>query len=113
MHLRQPLNSDQSYRGPAACDGCPESVAHLLKTSTSKFEVTYVGPNEDVDISEESLGNADIYAQPGGPDLDKTWPEMEPHRDAVRSFVSGGGRYLGFCLGEPSEWAYEQIQGMC
>lgn len=88
-----------SYRGPAACDGCPESVAHLLKTSPSKFEVTYAGPHEHVKISEESLSQVDVYAQPGGPDLDKTWPEMEPHLDQVRSFVARGGRYLGFCLG--------------
>lgn len=32
-------------------------------------------------------------------DLDENWPEMEPHRDTIRNFVSGGGRYLGFCLG--------------
>lgn len=27
------------YRGPAACDGCPEAVAKLLKSSPSKFNV--------------------------------------------------------------------------
>jgi hypothetical protein len=54
------------YRGPAACDGCPEAVAHLLRTSPSQFNVTFVGPNEDVDITNQSLGQADAYCQPGG-----------------------------------------------
>jgi hypothetical protein len=54
------------YRGPAACDGCAESVAHVLRTSASRFDVTYVGPNEDVDITNESLSQADVYCQPGG-----------------------------------------------
>lgn len=54
------------YRGPAACEGCAESVAHILKTSASRFNVTYVGPNEDVDITSESLSKADAYCQPGG-----------------------------------------------
>lgn len=54
------------YRGPAACEGCAESVAHVLKTSVSQFNVTYVGPNEDVDITSESLSQADAYCQPGG-----------------------------------------------
>lgn len=32
----------------------------------SGLQVTYVGPKEDVDINEESLSKADVYAQPGG-----------------------------------------------
>lgn len=40
-----------------------------------------------------------VFAQPGGPDLDRTWPMMKPHADAVRGFVEDGGIYLGFCLG--------------
>lgn len=54
------------YRGPAACDGCPEAVAALLKTSPSKFSVTFAGPNEDVDITPESLSKVDVYTQAGG-----------------------------------------------
>jgi hypothetical protein len=54
------------YRGPAACDGCPESVAALLKSSSSNFEVKYAGPNEEVDINAESLSDVDLFVQPGG-----------------------------------------------
>lgn len=54
------------YRGPASCEGCPESVGALLESSPTNINVTYVGPNEDVDITAESLSQADIYAHPGG-----------------------------------------------
>lgn len=54
------------YRGPASCEGCPESVGDLLETSPTKINVTYVGPNEDTKLTAESLSQADIYAHPGG-----------------------------------------------
>lgn len=54
------------YRGPAACDGCPEAVAALLQSSPSNFEVEYAGPNEKIDINEASLQRVQLYAQPGG-----------------------------------------------
>jgi hypothetical protein len=53
------------YRGPAACDGYPEAVAHFLRTSPSQFDVTFVGPNEDADITNQTLSQADAYCQPG------------------------------------------------
>lgn len=85
------------YRGSAACDGCPESVAHLLRTSPSNYEVTYAGPKEKVDITEESLSQVDVFAVPGGPG--GTWPKLKPYKDIVRNFVADGGKYMGFCLG--------------
>lgn len=54
------------YRGPAACEGCAESVAQLLSTSPSAFNVKYIGPGEDIDINSQTLAWADVYAQPGG-----------------------------------------------
>jgi hypothetical protein len=32
-------------------------------------------------------------------DLQKAWKEAKPYASDVRSFVNGGGRYLGICLG--------------
>lgn len=55
------------YRGPAACDGCPEAVAQLLESSPWRFKVVYVGPSENVDLDENSLEGVDVYAQAGGP----------------------------------------------
>lgn len=54
------------YRGPASCEGCPESVAALLESAPTRIKVTYVGPHEDIDITAESLSQADIYVHPGG-----------------------------------------------
>jgi hypothetical protein len=54
------------YRGPAACDGCPESVAALLQSSATKFAIQYAGPNEKIDINAESLSKVDLFVQPGG-----------------------------------------------
>lgn len=54
------------YRGPASCEGCSESVGALLESSPTKINVTYVGPKEDVDITAQTLSQADIYAHPGG-----------------------------------------------
>jgi glutamine amidotransferase-like uncharacterized protein len=87
------------YRGPAACDGCPESVGHLLETSASKFEIIYVGPKEKNDITKETLSNADVFAQPGGGGVSENWPHMKPYKQLIRDFISDGGVYLGFCLG--------------
>lgn len=55
------------YRGPAACPGCPEAIAELLESSPWKFHVTYAGPDEDVDVDENSLKGVQVYAQAGGP----------------------------------------------
>ena len=87
------------YRGPAACDGCPESVGELLKSSEWKFNVLYVGPDEDEDLTKESLAKATVVAFPGGPDLDDAWDMVGRYKSSVRDFVSAGGHYLGFCLG--------------
>ncbi|OAQ61406.1 biotin protein ligase [Pochonia chlamydosporia 170] len=88
------------YRGPAACKGCAEAVAQLLENSPQKFTVTYVGPNEDTNISSDSLKGVDVYAQPGGPDLNSAWAELQDHQTELRDFITKqGGRYLGFCLG--------------
>lgn len=54
------------YRGPAACDGCPESVAALLQSSASNFDIEYAGPHEKIDINAESLSDVDLFVQPGG-----------------------------------------------
>ncbi|EAT90838.1 hypothetical protein HBI56_216790 [Parastagonospora nodorum] len=87
------------YRGSKACDDCSESVGRLLKNSPFHFDVTYAGPEEPVDLSPELLSNADIYAYPGGPDVDEAWDDLQKHAKTIRDFVHGGGRYMGFCLG--------------
>ncbi|KAG6242830.1 hypothetical protein E4U24_005604 [Claviceps purpurea] len=87
------------YRGLSACKGCSEAVARLLEKSPQKFAVTYVGRDEEDQISAELLSQAAVYAQPGGPDLDQAYKELKQHQAQLRTFVENGGRYLGFCLG--------------
>ncbi|THY94045.1 hypothetical protein D6C95_05730 [Aureobasidium pullulans] len=83
------------YRGTSGCEGCSESVQVLLESAYPDINVTFAGPDEDVQINAESLRQVDIFVQPGGPDLEQAWEEAEPHA----CFVARGGWYLGFCLG--------------
>ncbi|RDI65986.1 BPL-N domain-containing protein [Nocardia pseudobrasiliensis] len=87
------------YRGPAATPGCPEAVAALLRTTSTRLRVEYVGPREKLELSVENLARARIFAQPGGGDVESAWPRLRKHADTVRDWVRGGGVYLGFCLG--------------
>lgn len=85
------------YRGPAALPGCAESVADVL--TGLGLSVAFVGPHERVPLKAASLRGRLVYAQPGGPDLDEAWRHIAPAAAAIRDYVGGGGRYLGFCLG--------------
>jgi len=98
-HVEKPLA--MVYRGPASCEGCPEAVARVLETSKYVFDVAYVGPGEAMQLDAASLERATLYAQPGGPDgVDEAVEAIGDEAiEAVRKFVSGGGRYLGFCMG--------------
>lgn len=57
------------YRGPATCEGCPESVADLLQHSPWNFSVTFAGPDENIDVTEQSLKDVQVFAFPGGPGM--------------------------------------------
>lgn len=87
------------YRGPASLPGCPEAAANLLATSPQGFDVRYVGPNEDLQLSAWTLARAALYVQPGGHTLADAYWHMRRHRKEIRTFVHCGGRYLGICLG--------------
>jgi glutamine amidotransferase-like uncharacterized protein len=87
------------YRGPASLPGCPEAVADLLRRSRWGFDVGFVGPQEEHALDPDALAGAVLYAQPGGGELRPAWRRMRRHAETIRSFVLGGGRYLGFCLG--------------
>jgi hypothetical protein len=57
------------YRGKNSCDQCAESVAELFKCTFPKVNITYAGPDEDVQINADTLSQVDVYAQPGGPGM--------------------------------------------
>lgn len=87
------------YRGPAACSGCGEAVAALLRSAPARFRVEYCGPDEQRQLSATSLAEAAVYAQPGGGEVKRAWRRLERHAENIRDFVHNGGHYLGFCLG--------------
>lgn len=89
------------YRGPAACDGCPETIATRLQESDYRFRVIYVGPAERLKITPAALAGAALYVQPGG-GQDVPGAAASIGRNsikAVRQYVANGGRYLGLCMG--------------
>ncbi|MGY0004241.1 BPL-N domain-containing protein [Micromonospora sp. I033] len=87
------------YRGPAACSGCAEAVAALLRDSPAQFRTEYCGPDEQRQISSDVLAEAAVYAQPGGGEVRPAWRKLRDHAEQIRDFVDDGGHYLGFCLG--------------
>jgi glutamine amidotransferase-like uncharacterized protein len=87
------------YRGRASVPGCPEAVGALLERSAWDFEVRFVGPTEEWDLSADLLSRAALYAQPGGGTLRKAYRRLKRNAPMIRDFVGSGGRYAGFCLG--------------
>lgn len=92
------------YKGPGACDGCPESVGDVLKKMG--VVVHYIKPGQ---LTLDRLRKADLYVQPGGTDyVEDTMKALSTSEvDALRTYVSEGGRYLGICAGGflAGEWA--------
>lgn len=88
------------YRGPAACQGCPEAVASVLETY-GDFAVEFVGPDENRSVTSEELEDFTLYLQPGGHDdvglaMEQLGTEAT---DAISHWVEEGGGYVGFCMG--------------
>ncbi|MFI9366211.1 BPL-N domain-containing protein [Kitasatospora sp. NPDC053057] len=92
------------YRGQAACDGCPEAAHDMLEHDG--FAVRYIGPDEQARFGPDALSGAALYVQPGGTngqEVSTAWrllrgdPGFSP--ELVRSYVRGGGHYLGLCMG--------------
>jgi glutamine amidotransferase-like uncharacterized protein len=71
----------------------------LLRRSRWDLDVRYVGPGEAVRLSSDVLLRTVVYAQPGGGELERAYRKLRRDAQAIRDFVSSGGRYLGFCLG--------------
>lgn len=89
------------YRGPASCPGCSEAVANLIRQSPRNFSVRFIGPKEQLKLTPENLRGVALYAQPGGDGSVARAQKVFGYNTnkAVRSYVSGGGHYVGFCMG--------------
>lgn len=89
------------YRGPAACDDCAEALARAIHRTDPRYRIDYVGPHEAADVTPATLRRYAIYIQPGGgQDIPAALRALGPERaQAIRGFVTHGGRYLGLCMG--------------
>ncbi|WP_295517082.1 BPL-N domain-containing protein [uncultured Pseudomonas sp.] len=89
------------YRGPAACEGCAESVKEAIERLDSHYRVDFLGPNESLDVSTATLARYVAYVQPGGgQDIPAALASLgQARRAAIRAYVAHGGQYLGICMG--------------
>lgn len=88
------------YRGPASCEGCAEAVAALLHESRWGFDVAYVGPREELRMTEAVLASAALYAQPGGGNsVRRAFRQIRRSAAVITEYTRSGGRYLGICMG--------------
>ncbi len=81
------------YRGRASVPGCAEAAARVLALNPLGFRVEFSN------VCPRSLSGVALYCQPGGGELAPAWRRLRREADAIRAFVAGGGRYLGWCLG--------------
>lgn len=89
------------YRGQASCPGCSEAVAALIRRSPRGFSVRFIGPNETLKLTAANLKGVALYAQPGGNGSVGAAQKAlgASGTRAIKGYVSGGGHYVGFCMG--------------
>ncbi|MHA4979845.1 BPL-N domain-containing protein [Pseudomonas extremorientalis] len=96
-----PITRVAIYRGPAGCDDCSENVAKALQRINPNYRIDFVGADEPIDITPQTLARYDLYVQPGGgQDIPGALRSIGDARsEAIRDYVANGGRYLGLCMG--------------
>ncbi|BBP76285.1 hypothetical protein PHLH7_23890 [Pseudomonas sp. Ost2] len=96
-----PVTHVAIYRGPAGCDDCSESVKQALQRLAPGYQIDFVGADEPIDITPQTLARYDLYVQPGGgQDIPGALDSLGHARaTAIRDYVAHGGRYLGLCMG--------------
>ena len=96
-----PITHVAIYRGPAGCDDCSENVAKALERINPNYRIDFVGADEPIDITPQTLARYDLYVQPGGgQDIPGALDSLGDERaEAIRDYVAKGGRYLGLCMG--------------
>lgn len=83
------------YYGPGVCDGCPQSLAKVIRQAGYDVQKIHAG-----EITQERLKSVNLFAIPGGDDVDELMDDLKPgEAEVIHNFVAGGGSYLGVCLG--------------
>jgi glutamine amidotransferase-like uncharacterized protein len=97
------------YKGPGACDGCPEALASVVQGLG--HEVEFVAP---ADLNSKLFSRIRLFVQPGGSDrLKDTLEVLSPESlTAIRDYVLGGGKFLGVCAGAylAAQWTIDEKQ---
>ena len=87
---------------PMCSIDCADAICEVLE-STGRYKTKLVGPHSlpYSELTEEELAAADCLAIPGGlGDADQYYTSaLASSKQAIRSYVSNGGRYLGICMG--------------
>ncbi|OIN48364.1 BPL-N domain-containing protein [Pseudomonas costantinii] len=96
-----PITHVAIYRGPAGCNDCSENVKKALQRLSPNYQIDFVGADEAIDITPQSLARYDLYVQPGGgQDIPGALDSLGDARaQSIRDYVAKGGRYLGLCMG--------------
>lgn len=78
--------------------GTSRSIRNVLRAlgSSDRFSATKVSAD---DVRNGKLKNFDVVVHPGGSGGGQGRALQKEGREAVRSFVKGGGGYVGFCAG--------------
>jgi len=89
------------YRGPASCEDCSETAKQAIEKLGPQYRVDFVGTNEKIDITPQTLSRYDVYVQPGGgQDIPAAYKSLGDERvEAIQRYVAGGGHYIGLCMG--------------
>ncbi len=84
------------YRGPGVGGAGPEELKKTFDAEPERFSARFVGPEE---VKEGMLAEIDVVVFPGGSGSKQAEGLGEEGREIVRSFVAGGGGYVGICAG--------------
>lgn len=89
------------FTGPADGDDTGALVAMLQAHAQWNFRVITAGPKGSMPVRDAlALPGVKLYAQPGADgDDDHAYARQKKDKDAIRTFVKNGGRYLGICMG--------------
>lgn len=81
--------------------GCSGAVADLIRQSPRGFSVRFIGPKEPLKLTAANLRGVALYAQPGGNgSVGQARKALGASgASAIKGYVSGGGHYVGFCMG--------------
>ena len=89
------------YRGPAACENCPETLKAAIERLSTRYGGDFVGPVERIDSNAGDSSRCVVHAEQDGGNANTHGVASfgDGRIDAIHDYVAHGGRYLGICMG--------------